>query len=143
METEFTPMTALLGGALIGAAAVLLMWSQGRVMGVSGIVGRLLPPDAAPDRRWRIAFLGGCLAAPALYVLATGMLPAVASPTGLPFLVLAGLIVGFGTTVGSGCTSGHGVCGLARLSGRSLAATGTFMLTAAATVFVVRHMLGG
>ena len=143
METEFTPVSALIGGVLIGAAAVLLMASQGRVMGVSGIVGRLLPPEAAPDRGWRLAFLGGCLAAPVVYALAVGAAPAIAAPVALPLVILAGLAVGAGTTLGNGCTSGHGVCGLARLSGRSLAATGTFMLTAAVTVFFVRHGLGG
>ena len=143
METEFTPISALVGGVLIGAAAVLLMWSEGRVMGVSGIVGRLLPPAPAPDRGWRLAFLGGCLLAPAIYALVTGTLPDVALPAGLPVVIAAGLVVGIGTTLGNGCTSGHGVCGLGRMSGRSLSATVTFMLSAAATVFVVRHVLGG
>jgi hypothetical protein len=143
LETAFTPISASIGGALIGAAAVLLMASQGRIMGVSGIVARLLPPDAAPDRGWRLAFLAGALAAPAVYALAAGGLPAIALPAGLPVLVPAGLLVGFGTVMGSGCTSGHGVCGLARLSGRSLVATAVFMLTAAATVFAVRHVLAG
>lgn len=143
MDTSFTPISALIGGALIGAAAVLLMATHGRVMGVSGIIARLLPPGAAPDRGWRLAFLAGCLAAPPVYALAGGTLPSLTLPAGLPVILAAGLVVGFGTALGSGCTSGHGVCGLARLSGRSLAATAIFMATAVLTVFVVRHLLAG
>lgn len=143
METAFTPISALVGGALIGAAAVLLMASQGRIMGVSGIIARLLPPSPAPDYAWRLAFLAGALAAPLAYGLVAGGLPAIMLPAGLPVLIVAGLIVGFGTALGSGCTSGHGVCGLARLSGRSLVATAVFMLTAGVTVFAVRHVFAG
>ena len=143
LETAFTPISALIGGALIGAAAVLLMASQGRIMGVSGIIARLLPPKPAPDYPWRLAFLAGAVVAPLVYALAGGVLPAVVLPAGLPMLILAGLIVGFGAALGSGCTSGHGVCGMARLSGRSLVATAVFMATAAMTVFVVRHVIAG
>ena len=154
METNFTPVSALIGGALIGAAAVLLMAAHGRVMGVRGIVGGLLPPwtaagtaAAASDHSWRLAFLAGCLAAPLVYSLVQGLaggaLPALTVIASLPVALAAGLIVGVGTTLGAGCTSGHGVCGLARLSGRSLAATAIFMATAAVTVFVTRHVVAG
>lgn len=131
----------LLGGAMIGLAAVLLMGLLGRIAGISGIVGGLLPPGPAGERGWRLAFLLGLVAGPLLVGLVlgrTGIGPPLAS---LPVLLAAGLLVGFGTVLGNGCTSGHGVCGLARLSPRSLAATLTFMASAVATVFVVRHLL--
>ena len=132
---------ALAGGALIGAAAVLLMALEGRIAGISGIVGGLLPPAPAADRAWRVAFLAGLVAGPLLVgALVAG--PAIGSPVvGIGGAIAAGLLVGVGTALGSGCTSGHGVCGLARLSPRSLAATLTFMATAGATVFVLRHLI--
>ena len=123
-------LPALAGGALTG-----------RVAGISGIVGSLLgPPD--DDTGWRLAFLVGLLLAPLAVVAVTGRIPpaTIAAPTGL--LALAGFLVGLGTRIGSGCTSGHGVCGIARLSPRSLVATGLFMASAAATVYVVRHVIG-
>jgi uncharacterized membrane protein YedE/YeeE len=132
---------ALFGGALIGAAAALLMLGLGRIAGITGIVGGLLPP-AAPDRLWRVLFLAGLLAGPALAGALLGHDPVGPPAAGLPVLALAGLLVGFGTGIGGGCTSGHGICGLARLSPRSLAATLVFMLAGGATVFAVRH-LGG
>jgi uncharacterized membrane protein YedE/YeeE len=134
-------LQALLGGALIGGAAVLLMLGLGRIAGISGIVGGLLPPTA-PDWRWRACFVAGLLAGPAVAGLVLGRDPVGMPAAGLPVLVAAGLLVGFGTGLGSGCTSGHGVCGLARLSPRSVAATGVFMLVGGATVFVVRHLVG-
>ncbi|MGF6211023.1 YeeE/YedE family protein [Comamonas sp. 4034] len=137
--TAFTPVAALLGGALIGLAAVLLVLFNGRIAGISGIVGSLLPPRA-PGGAWRVAFLIGLLAAPWAYGLFAPV-PATASPASWPVLVIAGLLVGFGTRLGSGCTSGHGVCGLSRLSMRSLVATLCFMAAGFATVFVARHVL--
>ena len=134
----FTPWAALAGGVLIGLAAVLLALFNGRVAGISGIVGALLPPRAQGGA-WRVAFVVGMLAAPLLYSL-FATVPAVESPVSWPVLVIAGLLVGFGTRLGSGCTSGHGVCGLSRLSARSLVATLCFMATGFATVFVVRHV---
>ena len=132
---------ALAGGGLIGAAAVLLMALEGRIAGISGIVGGLLPPAPAPDRAWRVAFLAGLVAGPLLVgALVAG--PAIGGPAvGIGGAIAAGLLVGVGTGLGSGCTSGHGVCGLARLSPRSLAATLTFMATAGVTVFVLRHLI--
>lgn len=124
---------------MIGAAAVLLMASQGQIMGVSGIVKRLLPP-VATDWHWRALFVVGVVVSPLLTRVFTGELPVV-TITNNPFvLLIAGLIVGVGTAVGNGCTSGHGVCGLPRLSARSIVATAVFMLTAAITVFIVRHL---
>ena len=146
MPTEFTPLAALGGGALIGLAAALLMLGNGRIAGISGILGRLLPPwqGADGDRLPRLAFLAGLIAAP-LLLSWSGLwaLPAAVLPGGGALMAAAGLLVGIGTTLGSGCTSGHGVCGLARLSKRSLAATLMFMATAIATVYVQRHLLGG
>ncbi|MDH4991504.1 YeeE/YedE family protein [Aquamicrobium lusatiense] len=140
--TEFTPITSLAGGALIGLAAVLLMALHGRIAGISGIVGGILPP-VATDWGWRAAFLAGAIAAPALIIALTGHDIAFASTTPTFWLIVSGLIVGVGVTLGSGCTSGHGVCGIARLSVRSIAATLTFMATTGITVYVVRHIVGG
>ncbi|WP_395028436.1 YeeE/YedE family protein [Comamonas odontotermitis] len=137
--SALTPVTALLGGALIGLAAVLLVLFNGRIAGISGIVGSLLPPRA-PGGAWRVAFVIGLLAAPWAYGLFAPV-PAAASPASWPVLAIAGLLVGFGTRLGSGCTSGHGVCGLSRLSVRSLVATLCFMAAGFATVFVARHVL--
>ncbi len=135
----FTPLSAAAGGLLIGIAAALLALLQGRIAGISGIVGGLLAPRAAGDTGWRLAFVGGLLLAPLLYrLVAEWQLPAVDAGWGT--LVVAGLLVGFGTRLGSGCTSGHGVCGLSRLSPRSFAATLVFMGAGFATVFVLRHL---
>lgn len=142
MLEQFTPLPAALGGLLIGAAAALLIVANGRVAGISGILGGL-PEARAGDRTWRVAFLLGLLAAP-LLALGAGLVPGnSASPATMPVLIAAGLLVGYGTRLGNGCTSGHGVCGVARLSPRSLAATGTFMAAGALTVFLVRHLIGG
>lgn len=138
---NFTPFSAVVGGALIGLSAAILWVANGRVAGVSGIVGGLIAPLDA-DFAWRAAFTAGILATPLLYRAAGGALPDFAPPPSLAVVVVAGVLVGFGTRLGSGCTSGHGVCGLARLSPRSLAATGVFLLAAAVTVFVARHTGG-
>ena len=129
----------LLGGALIGAGAVLLMIGTGRVAGISGILGGLLPP--AGKWGWRAAFLAGLAAGPVLAGWWLGADPVAAPRATLAVLAVAGLLVGIGTGIGRGCTSGHGVCGLARLSPRSMAATAMFMATAVATVFVLRHVI--
>lgn len=134
----FTPWTSLAGGLLIGLAAALLILLNGRIAGISGILGGLLRPSKG-EVFWRAAFVAGLIAAPLVYRLAAS-LPAVSIDAGTPTLIIAGLLVGLGTRYGSGCTSGHGVCGLSRLSRRSLAATATFMAAGFVTVFVVRHL---
>lgn len=136
-------LAALAGGALIGLSAVLLMAAQGRIAGISGIAATAMDPATAGEERgWRLAFLAGLALAPVL-LLPTGLVPA-ATVTGDPvLLVTAGLLVGYGTRLGSGCTSGHGICGLARLSPRSLVSVLTFMGVAGLTVFVTRHIVGG
>ena len=136
---HFTPWTALAGGVLIGAAAAMFLLLNGRVAGISGILGGLLRPSAG-DIGWRVAFIVGLVAAPLLYQLVTP-LPAVQIDADTGLLVTAGLLVGLGTRYGSGCTSGHGVCGLSRLSPRSLVATAAFMAAGFVTVFFVRHLL--
>lgn len=136
---HFTPWASLAGGLLLGAAAALLILLRGRVLGISGILGGALRAPRG-DRAWRLAFLAGLLLAPALWSLFAA--PAAPRfPAGPAMLVLAGLLVGWGTRHGSGCTSGHGVCGLARLSPRSLVATLAFMASGFATVYGVRHLL--
>lgn len=132
-------MGGLIGGALIGFAAVLLLALNGRIAGVSGILGGLLTSNIGSERFWRVAFIFGLIAGAALYALASGRLP-LELEASLPTLVIAGLLVGVGTRLGSGCTSGHGVCGLARRSPRSLTATMIFMVVAALTVFLMRHV---
>lgn len=137
----FTPWASLAGGALIGLAAAMFLLLNGRIAGISGIVGGLLAPSRG-DIAWRAAFVLGMVAAPAAWLLFT-TLPAAQIDAGYPALIIAGLLVGVGTRYGSGCTSGHGVCGLSRLSLRSLGATLAFMAAGFATVFVVRHLIGG
>ena len=135
---HFTPWASLGGGVLIGVAAAMLVLLNGRVAGISGIIGGLLAPKAT-DVAWRVAFVAGLLLAPALLLLAGhAAVPRIEAGFGL--LVVAGLLVGVGTSYGSGCTSGHGVCGLSRLSGRSLVATGAFMLAGGVTVYIARHI---
>jgi len=137
---HFTPWTALGGGALIGLGTALFILLNGRIAGISGVLGGLLAPRAG-DIAWRLAFLAGLLLAPIAWRLFAPLPPStVAAST--PILVVAGLLVGVGTRFGSGCTSGHGVCGLSRLSPRSLVATGSFMAAGFITVYVVRHLLG-
>ena len=139
--THFTPWTALSGGILLGIAAAAFILLNGRVLGISGILGGLLIPRRG-DLGWRVSFLIGLLLAPvALALLAPGLMRAPRIDAGTLTLVAAGLLVGFGTRYGSGCTSGHGVCGLSRLSPRSLAATLAFMSAGFATVFVIRHLI--
>lgn len=135
----FTPWASLGGGLLIGLAAALFVLMNGRIAGISGILGGLLKP-ARGDVSWRIAFLVGLVASPLLY-RAFVRLPPVHIEANHGVLIAAGLLVGVGTRYGSGCTSGHGVCGLSRRSPRSLAATAVFMAAGFATVFVVRHLL--
>lgn len=137
--TTFTPLQSLIGGLLIGFSTLLMIRWLGKIAGISGIVGQLW---SAPmnDRAWRFAFVAGLLASPVLYAL-FAPLPAVQVVASTPWLVLAGSLVGFGSRLGSGCTSGHGVCGLSRLSLRSLVATLTFMATAILMVWLVRHAL--
>ena len=136
----FTPWASLAGGALIGLAAALFVLLTGRIAGISGVLGGLLRPTRG-DIAWRAAFLLGMIGAPVAYVLAAH-LPAIDIQAGDGALVLAGLLVGIGTRYGSGCTSGHGVCGISRLSRRSMIATLAFMAAGFASVFVVRHVLG-
>ncbi len=142
MTTDFTPLSALAGGALIGLAAVLLMGLHGRIMGATGILGGLLRAGDARDWALRAAIVAGMAAGPLAYFLVAGSAPAISQPVSLAEIILGGLIVGLGVSYGGGCTSGHGVCGIARFSRRSLVATACFMTTAIATVFVVRHVLG-
>lgn len=139
--SSFTPWSALAGGALLGVAAALFIMVNGRILGVSGIVGGLLRPQSG-DKGWRIAFLLGLFAAPFVHGV-WSTLPAARVDADWTTVGIAGLLVGFGTRCGSGCTSGHGVCGLSRLSPRSLVATLSFMAAGFLTVYVVRHLLGG
>ena len=146
VPTEFTPWMSLLGGMLIGLSAVMVMALFGRIAGIAGItnglLGALAPvKGAATDRGWRLAFLLGLVAAPLAVVVAGGEVTQTVSDN-LPGMAVAGLRVGLGTALGSGCTSGHGVCGLARLSPRSATAVGTFMAAAGVTVFLLRHVFG-
>lgn len=140
--TEFTPLASLAGGMLIGLASVMLMAFHGRIAGMTGILTGLLPP-VSTDWAWRAAFIAGAIAAPALLVALSDTSVGFASPVPAPWLIVGGLIVGVGVYLGSGCTSGHGVCGMARLSPRSIAATAVFMAAAVVTVFIIRHVLGG
>ena len=137
----FTPVNALVGGALIGASASLLLLLNGRIAGISGILGGLLAPPSR-ETGWRAAFVAGLVLAPLAYAGLGGRLPPVTVGASFPLLILAGLLVGFGTRLGTGCTSGHGVCGLGRGSSRSLAATCTFMAVAILTVLAARHLAG-
>ncbi len=144
METAFTPLAGLTGGIMIGLASALLLLANGRIAGISGILGRgFFDRAQAPgERPWRLAFLAGLPLGAWLSMLATGDAMGFAITPSPALLVAGGLLVGVGTQLGSGCTSGHGVCGMARGSRRSIVATATFMATAALTVFVARHVLG-
>lgn len=141
MDTDFTPFQSLFGGILIGLSAVMLMAFNGRIAGMTGIVGGILPPYAKGNG-WQIAFLIGAVAGPVLYMAAGGVVP-FAVPVSMPAMIVGGFIVGVGVVYGSGCTSGHGVCGMARFSPRSILATITFMITTGLTVYVMRHVIGG
>ena len=140
--TSFAPVSGLVGGALIGLAAIALMLTIGRIAGVCGIALNAMTARDAAGRSWRLAFILG-LPLGALLVTAVGLKDwsGVSFPATMPMTVIAGFIVGFGSIVGSGCTSGHGICGLARFSMRSVVATVTFMATGAATVFIIRHVV--
>ena len=140
--TNFTPVSAAIGGALIGLAAVLLTLFTGRIAGISGIFGGCLSLGAG-DKGWRIAFIAGLILAPLAGGLVGFPLAAPEMPSSYVVIVAAGLLVGFGTRLGGGCTSGHGVCGIARLSPRSIVATAIFMAVAVAVVALTRHGLGG
>lgn len=136
---NFTPWASLAGGALLGLATALLLLFNGRIAGISGIVGGLIKPRLH-DAGWRVAFIGGLIVAPLVWQLFS-QLPNIQIDTGYGLLILSGLIVGMSTRFGSGCTSGHGVCGISRLSPRSIIATLAFMAAGFVTVYVVRHLL--
>lgn len=138
---DFTPLTSTFGGVLIGLSAVLLMLTHGRIAGISSIAARLLPPHHDNQASGRFLFILGIILAPLLYKIASGSWPVLAVGTNIPTLLIGGLLVGFGSVWGGGCTSGHGVCGLARLSKRSLVAVAVFMATAVITVFITRHLV--
>lgn len=138
---SFTPISSLIGGALIGLAAALLLLLNGRIAGVSGILGGLIERGTT-DRGERLAFIGGLLGGPVLFALVLQR-PAITLDASAITLIAAGLLVGYGTRLGGGCTSGHGVCGIARLSPRSLIATAVFMAAGIVTVYVMRHLLAG
>ena len=140
--TNFTPVSAAIGGGLIGVSSVLLMLLTGRIAGISGIFGGLLD-FRSEDKDWRIAFIAGLILAPLIAGLIGFAMPSPKLPGSWTVIIAAGILVGFGTRLGGGCTSGHGICGVARLSVRSIAATVIFMLTAIATVAVTRHVFGG
>ncbi len=140
---HLTPLSGFLGGALIGLSAALLMLLMGRIAGISGIFGGLLAPNAS-DRGWRVAFIAGLIAAPLLASFFSGAaLPSPTMPASMIMIVIAGMLVGIGSRMGGGCTSGHGVCGIARFSARSLIATAIFMAAAIATVAIARDVIGG
>lgn len=141
--TEFTPLLSFLGGTLIGLATVALMAVHGRIAGINGIASGFLTTQLNQDWAWRAAFLAGMVASPLILLGLTGRLPEITVPSSPLLLVAGGFLTGIGTTYGSGCTSGHGVCGMSRLSARSIVATLTFMATAVLTVFVTRHVFGG
>jgi uncharacterized membrane protein YedE/YeeE len=139
---NFTPVSALIGGLMIGSAASLLLWLNGRIAGVSGIAWNLIARPRE-DSGWRLAFLIGLVLGALVYRLASSDTLVLSIEASWPVLILGGVLVGFGTQLGGGCTSGHGVCGIARLSPRSVFATLVFLASGIATVFVVRHLLGG
>lgn len=142
MSADFTPLSAFIGGLMIGAAASLLWLALGRIAGISGILGGALLGEGGAERIWRVLFLIGLPLGAALAVWLGWAEAPSAPPTQLGLAIAGGLLVGFGTRLGSGCTSGHGICGLARLSPRSLAATAIFMAAGMASTFVLRHLMG-
>jgi uncharacterized membrane protein YedE/YeeE len=139
---DFTPLSALIGGLMIGAAGVMLLWLNGRMAGISGIFGSVISTDQS-DNAWRILFLVGLVLGGFVWMLLGGDVGAITITAGMPELIGAGLLVGFGTQLGSGCTSGHGVCGIGRLSPRGLVSTLIYMFTGALVIFVLRIMAGG
>jgi len=140
---NFTPLSALAGGILIGLSAVLLLTVNGRIAGISGIVHGIVAPEKPNDLDWRLLFLVGLIAGAFLYRLLNGMDTSIALEASILIVGGGGILTGIGTAVGSGCTSGHGICGLARRSSRSLVATISFMLVGGITVFILRHVIGG
>ena len=138
---SFTPMASLVGGVMIGVAALLLMLLHGRVMGMSGILSGIVRPAARDNVQWRLLFVAGALLGPLAVIYPVGQSVDVVPVASGLLLPVAGFLVGLGTAIGSGCTSGHGICGLARLSMRSAAAVGMFMITAVITVYIVRHVV--
>lgn len=143
METMFTPFGSFGGGLLIGLGAVMLMLGLGRIFGATGILSGSVFVENRDELAWRLALIAGMVLAPPLIFAVTGSMPALNVPISPTMIIIGGLIVGLGASLGSGCTSGHGVCGLSRLSVRSLVAVPTFMVTGAITVFVIRHVIGG
>lgn len=143
MDTLFTPFASFGGGLLIGTGAVMLMLGLGRIFGATGILSGIFFFETRDEMAWRLAVVAGMILAPVLIFAVTGAMPALTVPVSPAMIVLGGVIVGLGTSLGSGCTSGHGVCGLSRLSVRSMVAVPIFMATAAITVFVIRHVIGG
>lgn len=143
METDFTPLSSFGGGLAIGLGAVLLMLGLGRILGATGIMSGLVFAENKDEGLWRGAMVAGMILAPGLIFAVTGTMPAIDVPISPAMIAIGGVIVGFGASLGSGCTSGHGVCGLSRLSVRSMVAVPTFMATAAITVFLIRHVFGG
>ncbi|MGC6392212.1 MAG: YeeE/YedE family protein [Alphaproteobacteria bacterium] len=142
MDTYFTPITSFQGGLAIGLGAVLLMLGLGRILGATGIISGIVFPENRSEQSWRVALVLGMILAPGLLYALTGTMPSLDVPVGPEMIVVGGILVGFGASLGSGCTSGHGVCGLSRLSIRSLMAVPVFMVTAAVTVFFIRHIVG-
>lgn len=139
--SAFTPWSAIIGGSMIGLSAMMFLLLNGRIAGISGIVGGLLGKRDSGDTAWRLLFVGGMMLAPLAWLL-FGESPSIQIDAGFPLLIAAGFLVGISTRYGSGCTSGHGVCGISRLSPRSMVATLSFMATGFLTVFVIRHLLG-
>ena len=139
---NFTPLSALAGGILIGLSAVLLLTVNGRIAGISGIVHGIVAPEKPNDLDWRLLFLAGLIAGAFIYQLLNGMDTSIAIEAPILIVGVGGILTGIGTAVGSGCTSGHGICGLAQRSSRSLAATISFMLVGGITVFILRHVIG-
>jgi uncharacterized protein len=140
--TNFTPVSAAIGGVLIGLSAVLLMLFTGRIAGVSGIFGGLINPQTS-DRAWRMAFIVGLIAAPGIAAIGGYPVPMPQVPSSYITIIVGGFLVGFGARLGTGCTSGHGICGIARLSPRSIAATSVFTVAAIVVVALSRHVFGG
>lgn len=142
METVFTPFLSFGGGTLIGLGAVLLMLGLGRILGATGVMSGLIFAESREEFSWRAMMVVGMILAPGLIYLVTGAMPALSVPVSPLMIVIGGVLVGLGASLGSGCTSGHGVCGLSRLSVRSMVAVPTFMATAAITVYLIRHVFG-
>jgi uncharacterized membrane protein YedE/YeeE len=140
IETQFTPLTSLLGGGFIGLGAIMLMFFRGRVFGATGIMSGLIFPQTRPDWIWRAMIFLGMISGPLVFAAVTGQFPEISIPVSTISMIVGGVIVGIGVTYGAGCTSGHGVCGIARFSKRSIVATVCFMFAASVVVFLSRHV---